>query len=281
MARSGAGTGGGVMSARDILQAAAGNAGGGEGSWDITTAVYSQSFSVAAQETSPCAVAFKPDGTKMYVAGYSGDDVDEYTLSTAWDVTTASYVSTANNLAGTDLRGVWIDESGTKVYCSDRAGLAVKELTLSTAWDITTFSLSNTLDISGSTASPLGLFVNQAGTGLYVIDNTNDRVLQYTLSTAWDVSTATFTTSFTQAGAPSGVFLRPNGADMYILDYGTDAISQYTLSTPWDVSTASYVGVFSANAQDTTMFGMYVRSDGFKLYTVGAANDSVYEYDMT
>jgi hypothetical protein len=60
--------------------------------WDITTASYLQNFSVAAQETNPQDLFFKPDGTKMYVIGSSGDDVNEYDLSTAWDVTTASYL---------------------------------------------------------------------------------------------------------------------------------------------------------------------------------------------
>jgi sugar lactone lactonase YvrE len=60
--------------------------------WDITTASYLQNFSVAAQEINPTSIFFKPDGTKMYVVGSVGDDVNEYDLSTAWDVSTASYL---------------------------------------------------------------------------------------------------------------------------------------------------------------------------------------------
>ena len=59
--------------------------------WDISTASYSQSFSVSGQETSPRGLHFKPDGTKMYVTGDTGDDINEYNLSTAWDVSTATY----------------------------------------------------------------------------------------------------------------------------------------------------------------------------------------------
>ena len=43
-------------------------------------------FSVNPQESTPEAVFFKPDGTKMYILGRSGDDVGEYALSTAWDI---------------------------------------------------------------------------------------------------------------------------------------------------------------------------------------------------
>jgi hypothetical protein len=58
--------------------------------FDISAAVYSQSFSVAAQDTAPTALAFNNDGTKMFVLGSTGDDVNEYTLSTGFDVSTAS-----------------------------------------------------------------------------------------------------------------------------------------------------------------------------------------------
>ena len=49
-------------------------------------------FSVSSQETNPQGVRFKSDGTKMFVIGNTGDDVNEYSLSTAWDITTASFV---------------------------------------------------------------------------------------------------------------------------------------------------------------------------------------------
>jgi len=65
-----------------------------DGGYDLANAeppAYGR-FSVAAQETNPSGMFFKPDGTKMYVIGFTGDDVNEYDLSTAWDITTASYL---------------------------------------------------------------------------------------------------------------------------------------------------------------------------------------------
>ena len=49
-----------------------------------------QTFSVAAQELNPTGLFFKPDGTKMYVVG-DRHDVYEYDLSSAWNVSTASF----------------------------------------------------------------------------------------------------------------------------------------------------------------------------------------------
>jgi sugar lactone lactonase YvrE len=48
--------------------------------WDVSTAVFLQNFSVAAQDTFPTGVFFKPDGTKMYVVGSTGDAVWSYDL---------------------------------------------------------------------------------------------------------------------------------------------------------------------------------------------------------
>ena len=54
---------------------------------DLSAASYDNvSFSVASQETVPRDVAFKDDGTKMFLIGQTGDDVNEYALSTAWDI---------------------------------------------------------------------------------------------------------------------------------------------------------------------------------------------------
>ena len=56
------------------------------------TTSFVDSFSVALQENNPQGIAFNNDGTKMFVVGFDGDDVNEYTLSTGFDVSTASFV---------------------------------------------------------------------------------------------------------------------------------------------------------------------------------------------
>ena len=48
-----------------------------------------------------------------------------------------------------------------------------------------------------------------------------------------------------------------------------------------DLSTASYDSVsFSVNAQDTNPYGIAFNNDGSKMYMVGDANDSVYQYTV-
>ena len=57
-----------------------------------TAAVFVDSFSVRNEEDDPRGVAFNNDGTKMFVTGFDGDEVNECALSTAFDVSTASFV---------------------------------------------------------------------------------------------------------------------------------------------------------------------------------------------
>jgi len=60
--------------------------------FDLTTISYDSSFSVGSNETSPYNFSFSADGTRMQVSGTVGDGVDQYLLSTGFDVSTASFV---------------------------------------------------------------------------------------------------------------------------------------------------------------------------------------------
>ena len=48
-------------------------------------------FGVGSQASESRGLFFKPDGTMLFVVDNGGDDVYSYSLTTAWDLTTASY----------------------------------------------------------------------------------------------------------------------------------------------------------------------------------------------
>jgi DNA-binding beta-propeller fold protein YncE len=62
-------------------------------------------------------VAFNNDGTKMFIVGADGDDVNEYDLSSGFDVSTASYSQnfsvSAQELVPT---GIAFNTDGTKMF---------------------------------------------------------------------------------------------------------------------------------------------------------------------
>jgi sugar lactone lactonase YvrE len=253
---------------------------------DLANASYdSVSFSVAAQETDPSGIFFKPDGTKMYVIGFSGDDVNEYNLSTAWDITSASYLQNFSVAAQeTDPSGLFFRSDGLKMYVIGFSGDDVNEYNLSTAWDITSASYLQNFSVAAQETLPSGLFFRSDGLKMYVIGYSGDKVNEYDLSTAWDVSTASYSLNFSVAAQetnPFGLFFKPNGSKMYIIGSAGNDVNEYDLSTAWDVSSASYLQNFSVASQETSPQDVFFKPDGTKMYIIGISTDTIYQYSTT
>ena len=193
--------------------------------WDVTTASYLQNFSIAAQESTLNGLFFKPDGTKMYIVGSSGDEVNEYDLSTAWNVTTAVFLQ-LKSVSAQDLdpRDIFFKPDGTKMYIVGRqTGDAVYEYNLSTAWNVTTASYLQLFSVTTQSTDPMGLFFKPDGTKMYISGITADSVFEYDLSTAWDVTTASYLQLLfvkVENNYPSSLFFKPDGAKMYIIGSG-------------------------------------------------------------
>ena len=98
----------------------------------MSTASYdSVSFSVTAEETNPNGIVFNTDGTKLFVVGSTGDDVGQYTLSTAFDISTASFDSISFSVASQDTspQGIAFNNNGSKMYIIGTGSDAVYQYT--------------------------------------------------------------------------------------------------------------------------------------------------------
>jgi DNA-binding beta-propeller fold protein YncE len=169
----------------------------------------------------------------MYVTGVSGDDVNEYSLSTAWDISTASYVQNFS-VATQEISpyGLSFKPDGTKMYVIGTTGDDVNEYSLSTAWDISTASYVQNFSVATEETVPTDLFFKPDGTKMYVIGTTGDDVNEYSLSMAWDISTASYVQNFSVAAQdtdPTGLFFKPDGTKMYVTGATGDKVFQYTL----------------------------------------------------
>ncbi|MDG1949528.1 MAG: hypothetical protein P8J32_01740 [bacterium] len=78
----------------------------------------SEDFTFTSQDGTPFDVSFKTDGTKMYMLGYDNDTVYQYSLSSAWDVSSASYDSVSFSVNGQESvpEGLFFKPDGTKMY---------------------------------------------------------------------------------------------------------------------------------------------------------------------
>ena len=112
--------------------------------------LFIDSFSVAAQDDFPVDLAFNTDGTKMFVLGARGDDVNEYTLSTGFDVSTASFVDSFS-VAGqaNNPEAIAFNTDGTKMFVVGAIGDDVNEYTLSIDFDINPPDPTTNKDVIG------------------------------------------------------------------------------------------------------------------------------------
>jgi hypothetical protein len=262
----------------------------GSGTWqssfDLSGASYdNKNFDVSGEETNPSSLFLKSDGTKMYVTGPAGDDVNEYALSTAWDVTTASY-TTAFDVSANVLNpeGIYFKSDGTKMYVWGVSSSVIGEYDLSTAWDVSTASLNDTATFTSQVPINNGqdITLNGDGTKLYIIGGSST-IYQYSLSTAYDITTASYDSVSldvsTNSSSPADLTFNSDGTRLYVVAFGSDTVAEYALTTAYDLSTASYNNAsFDISGQMGTSQGLYFKSDGVKMYVVGQTADAVYQY---
>ena len=116
-------------------------------------------------------MAFNNDGTKMFIVGSTGDDVNEYSLSTAFDVSTASYVQRfLVQSHETAPQGLTFNNDGTKMFIVGSTGDDVYEYSLSTAFDVSTASYVQVFSVLPQDNYPTSISFNNDGTKMYVLE---------------------------------------------------------------------------------------------------------------
>jgi len=258
--------------------------------WDFIGVRYdNKSFSVTGQDGAPHGFFFKPDGSKMYIAGNNSNKVYQYSLSTPWDISTASYDNVSFDVSGQeDLpTSVFFKSDGTKMYITGLTTNKVYQYSLSTPWDISTASYDNvSFDVSGQESLPREVFFKPDGSKMYMAGNSTNKVYQYSLSTPWDISSASYDNlSFDISGQGDtmvGAFFKSDGTKMWAVEILIHKIYQYSLSTPWDISSASYDDVsFDVGGQDINPREVFFKPDGSKMYMVGDGTNTVYQYSLS
>jgi len=239
------------------------------------------SYNNISEETNIAGLFLKSDGTKLYAIGGGGDSIYQYSLSTAYDLSTISYDSVALSLNSQDTTptSLHFKSDGTKMYFIGIGSDTVYQYTLSTAWDLSTASYDSvSLSVTSQDTAPYGLSFKNDGTKMYVAGLTNQSIFQYSLSTAWDLSTASYdNVSYNVARNMSEVKFKPDGTEMYISSITEQEIVGFSLSTAWDVSTASYLSETSTSADFPNPRGFDFNSDGTKMIVADNSTDFLYQ----
>ena len=256
----------------------------GPNSFRVVNAVFEDSFSVSAQETNPTDLAFNNDGTKMYIIGSNGNEINEYDLATPFDVSTAVFNDTLS-VAAQDFNatGLAFNNDHTKLYVIGTSGDDINEYDLSVPCDVSTAVFNDTFSIAAQDTAPSGMAFNNDGTKVYVVGNINDNINEYDLAVPYDVSTGVFNDAFSVAAqetSPQGMTFNRDGTILYVVGLAGDDINVYSLSTAFDVSTGVFTERFLVSGQDTSPQGLAFNNDGSKLFVVGNTGNDVNEYSI-
>ena len=192
--------------------------------YDVSTASITANYSVSAKETALNAVAFNPDGTKMFITGSASDQIHQYSLSTGFDLSsTVTFVKSSVSITTQEGNPevILFNDDGTKIYITGRVSDAVHEYDLGSAYDVGSLTLVTSFSMSSETDITEGMSFNDDGTKLFMNDLQFDKVFQYSLSTAYSFeSTVTLEGSFSIADQESHsqyVAFNNDGTRMYIV----------------------------------------------------------------
>ena len=166
--------------------------------WDTTTLEFELRFTVdltgADNEDQVRALAFKPDGTRMFVGGMKIDVIREYILTTPFDLSDVSVgaISTVDlEDADDSMRNIQFNSDGTKLYIAGDENNDIKMYSLSTPYDVTTLSSTfTTFDLGSRFSNMRGFIFAFNFTRLFVTDDTGatNTIFEYSVECAGTIT---------------------------------------------------------------------------------------------
>ena len=226
----------------------------------------------------------------MFVVGHDGKDINEYNLSTSFNVTTASFANVTFSVLDQDRnpRGMAFSNDGTKMFVVGNDGNDINEYTLTNPFDLSDVSFTNvTFSVLEQDMKPEGMAFSNDGAKMFVVGHDGKDINEYTLANPFDLSDVSFTDVtfpvLDQDGDPTDIAFSNDGTKMFVLGTMKDHINEYTLTTPFNLSTASYDGDperFSVSVEGAPT-GMAFSNDGAKMFMVGFDRETIYEYTLS
>ena len=261
---------------------------------DISTAYWTGArLYVGNRAASNYTVQYASDGSALYVFDQHSDSIHEYKLGTAFDVSSANTIDVKNTYIPNLLFG-FITDNGESLYITTgTVGYQYKATTGAVATVVTatpsamTWTFDKTSIVSDSrTQSGLAdnMGMSPDGTQWYVVDS--QRYLKhYTLSTPYDISTATYLSQFDAYSRMGSDYtyafeVAADGSRFYLMDRDDDIIYSWLMPTPWLLSSInSYsFSTYNVRSLETNPQDLSMSHDGKKMVIVGSNSDTVYEY---
>ena len=198
-------------------------------------------------------IDFNSDGTKLFLVdqGQGGADntIEEFDLSTAYDVSSCTHVEEhfAGDFVG--LVGIEFNTDGTKLFIYNTAGAdSIKQYSLNSPYNLSNITLqkqsTGTSDKTFSTieSQPMGFTFSSDGSKMFITGTKKDKVQEFNLSTPFDLSSVSRTSGYdisNEAVSVGGISFSNDGLKMFVLDSNLDAankdVNEYDLTCGFGV----------------------------------------------
>jgi hypothetical protein len=248
---------------------------------DPMSAVYDDQ-KILTETANPQTLSFSGDGKFIYVTSVSGTNTYVYTLSTAWDITTAVYSSTQGGALGYEFL-----DSGRVALVRSSGGILRYPLNVPNDYfGSTDRILQSSYSTSGSTgwSSPFLVPPEQDGELIYITSTESIQQLEVIEGKAiapWELVPYEFeitglSTGFTAAF--HGIRFNSTGTKMFLQTLTT--IREYNLSTPWDANTGVLGNILTTSTEQTSARGLFFKPDGTALYICGTTSSNIHMYNL-
>ena len=218
---------------------------------------------------------FSGDGTKYYTATSTGYVV-QWELSTAWDLSTASYVRTSADMTQiSNGRSIWFNVDGTVMSWNDLGSDQIDFYYLTTPWDVSTLTYAWSISTSSFDAASQAHWMDPYCTKIVLASySTADDVTEITLrhsladvmtESGWDAVTNTQSIDFSH-----------DGTKVIVANASTDNLKTATLNTPYDlrsVDTNSFYAPTDGNS--TALWCARWGNNGQYVYYCDDSGDSI------
>lgn len=259
--------------------------------WDVSTLTrtsYGPILYVGAKETAPTAVFMKPDGTKFYVHGSATDNVEQYNLTTPFDLSTAVWYGSSPSFATPETNGAAISidplsgVDGKVLTMTGSTADAVKQYYFSTPWDVTSLTTTVHEILPLDEGSSSGLCFANNGYSLYVVGVGRRTIIKYSCPVAYNVNNATLvgeSVSLSAFGSASGIYVKNDESIAFIIS--TSGIVKYQMTTSGDVSTVIPIQAVDIAGYMTQPVDIYFSADGLNMYTATSTQDSAFQFKLS
>ena len=264
--------------------------------WDLSTVQSDDATNMPIGGTSgvgtPDCITFTPDGLSVFTTG-AGAVIMKTDLDTAWTLQTTSVQGERHQFtpypdAGTSavITGISFNDTGDRMFITSDSPDFIAQVNLETAYD--TFSAYRGIErvnlyAPAETATTIGItsaVMSNDGTKMIVFDTTANYIVEYTLSSPFDLSTLTRVAQLSMSTyANAGIFISPDGKFLYST-YGGSLVYRHSFATPWDISSITLnESSFDATAQTVSVLGVAFNDTGTKMYLGGTG--AIYEYSVS